>query len=181
MENAKKMILVDPVRASQLYRPTICDKKLSNLDENITKILRSNLPADEKAKRYASSLKQLKYYDKPVVAKTDPDNDILGSVQPLLRRKAKRLLKRVKPHVTLRDDGEIVHNANLIPHSDISELLNDTLTKRSEEIPVGWVEFADVLKRARTPRSLIVNEKLRKYMNPRSKKTIEKRKWEEFN
>jgi hypothetical protein len=69
MENAKKMILVDPVRASQLYRPTIGDKKLSNLDENITKLLRSNLPADEKAKRYASSLKQLKYYDKPVVAK----------------------------------------------------------------------------------------------------------------
>jgi len=180
MENAKKMILMDPARASQLYRPSISDKKLSNLDETITNILRSNLPADEKAKRYAASLKQLKYYDKPVVAKSDPDKDILKSIQPQLRRKAARLLKQVKPHVTLGDDGEIVHDANLIPHSDISDLLNETLTKHSTEKPTGWKEFADVLKRARTPRELIANDSLRKYMNPRSKKTIKKRKWEEF-
>jgi len=180
MENAKKMILVDPARASQLYRPTISDKKLNNLDESITKILKSNLPVDEKAKRYRSSLKQLKYYDKPADVKPDPDKDIVKSTKPHLRRKAARLLKQIKPHMTLSDDGEIVHNANLIPHSDIGELLNETLTKQSAEKPTGWIEFADVLKRARVPRELIINDKLRQYLNPRSKKTIKKRKWENF-
>jgi hypothetical protein len=181
MDNAKKLLLVDPARASQLYRPNIFDKKLSGLDDNISSILRSNLPADVKAKRYAASLKQLRYYDKPVVQKVAQDEDVLNSIEPKLRGKAKRLLKHVKPYVRLNEEGEVVHGNNLISNSDIGELLNEALTKgATEKKPVGWVEFADALKRARTPRELINNDKIWTYMNPRSKKTIRKRHWEQF-
>jgi hypothetical protein len=178
MDNTKKLLLVDPNKAAQLYRPTISDKKLGALDLDISDILNSDLPDDEKAKRYIIALKAHRKYESPAVpTKPDPDTDIIKSIQPELRIKAKRLLKHIKPHVTFSDKGELVHDANLVDDSDITELLSETLSKNSEEKPIGWIEFADTLKRAHTPRHLIKNEKLWKYLNPRSKKTISKRKW----
>jgi hypothetical protein len=177
MDNAKKLLLVDPSKASQLYRPTISDKKLSKLDQDITETLNNDLPDDEKAKRYMLALKTYRRYTAPIVTKGDVDDSIIQTVQPELRIKAKRLLKHIKPHVKLSED-QLVHGNSLIDDSSISELLNEALTKDSAEKPIGWVEFADTLKRAKTPRELIRNEKLWTYMNPKSRKTITKRNWQ---
>ena len=178
MDHAKKMLLVDPSRASQLYRPTITDRKLSQLDTDIDSILNSSMSDDEKAKRYLMVLNQHRTYVTPVTAKADQDVGILKDVQPDLRVKAKRLLKRIKPHVSLSEDNELVHDNQLVDDSNISELLNSALVNIGEDKPIGWMEFADTLKRAHAPRQLIRNEKLWTYMNPRSKKTIMKRKWQ---
>jgi hypothetical protein len=180
MEHTKKLLLIDPSRAAQLYRPTTSDKKLSKLDEDISSTLNSDLPDDEKAKRYMLTLKSLRFFDQPLAAPAaDPDVDILDSVEPQVRRKAKRLLKRVKPHLRLSDDGEIVHGAQLVPDSDIIDLLNSTLTNTGSK-PKGWTAFADTLKRARVPRELISNDKLWTYINPKSQRSIRSRGWEEF-
>ena len=67
MEHAKKLLLVDP------GRPSAAEKKLSSLDEDITRILNSNLPADEKAKRYSQTLQNFKYFDTTKPRHLDPE------------------------------------------------------------------------------------------------------------
>jgi hypothetical protein len=178
MENAKKLLLVDPARATQLYRPTITDKKLSTLDHEISSVLNSELPDDEKVKRYSMCLKSYRVLDGYNTPKSNPDENILKSVPSSVRPKAKRLLKHIKPYTKWSDEGEIVGKERVVPYSDISELMTETLSsKPSDKKPLGWEEFADTLKRARTPRELIGNDKLWKYMNPKSKKTVTKRRW----
>jgi hypothetical protein len=181
MENAKKLLLVDPSRATQLYRPTIKDRKLSQLDENITNILDSHEPEDQKVKRYLTALKQFRYYESPPPVKSEVDEKILDAVAPpQVRTKAKRLLKRIKPQLRLSDDLELVHDKELIENSDISELLSDALTKTASNNPKGWREFADTLKRSRVPRELVTNDKLWRHLNPVSKRAIIKRRWQHF-
>jgi hypothetical protein len=178
MENAKKLLLVDPSRATQLYRPTITDKKLSTLDHDISSILNSDLPDDEKAKRYSASLKTYRVLDTHDIAKADPDKEILNAIPSVIKPKAKRLLKHIKPYVKWSDEGEIVSRNEVVPYSNISELMTESLSETSStKRPKGWEEFADTLKRARTPRELIRNQKLWSYMNPKSKRTVEKRRW----
>jgi len=174
-------MLVDPSKAAQLYRPTITDRKLSALDKDISETLNSQEPDDVKAKRYLAALKQHRYYDMPTPAKLDDSDTVVQAIDPQVRTKAKRLLKRIKPHLRLSDEGELVHNKDLIEHSDISELLASATSRSTDKNPKGWIEFADTLKRARVPRELIDNDKLWKYMNPLSKITLKKRKWEEFS
>jgi hypothetical protein len=144
MDNAKKLLLVDPARATQLYRPTITDRKLSQLDSDIDSILNSSMSDDEKAKRYLVALRQHRKHSTPAAAKPDPDVDILKDVQPALRIKAKRLLKHIKPHVRMSEAKELVHDKQLVDDSDISELLSSALVD-SDEKPIGWNEFADTL------------------------------------
>jgi hypothetical protein len=57
----KKMILIDPV----MYKPTLGDKKLCLLDQEISDVLNSDLPDDEKAKRYLITLKGYRYLNIP--------------------------------------------------------------------------------------------------------------------
>ena len=218
MDHAKKMLLVDPARLTSivgtapsaivpesapttaetrdhlrtLYRPSMVDKQLSKLDADIVDTLNSNLPDDEKAKRYAMSLRAYRYYEPKTLPfdrygararqrdeDEDDDDDLLQSTPLPLRRKAKRLLKSVKPYARWNDDGEIVYRNELVPHSDVGELiasaLDSSTTKKTR--PKGYEAFADALKRARTPKEFINNENLWSYLNPKSSKTIKKRQW----
>lgn len=178
MEHAKKLILVDPEsRSTHLYHPTIIDKKLGRLDQDITNVLNSELNDDEKAKRYSMVLSDFRRYQTPILHTKDPETKIIKAIPSEMRIKAKRLYKRIKPHVKLSDDGELVSRDMLVEDSNIAELLGNALTKKSDDKPPGWIEFADTLKRAGASQQLIANENLWKYMNPRSKKTISKRKW----
>ena len=186
MDNAKKLLLVDPSRAAQLYRPTTTDKKLSSLDREIEAALNSSLPDDEKAKRYLTVLKDYRKYEQPTPAPDSKDEDVLKEVPEIYRPIAKRLLKHIKPHITWSDAGEIIHKQSLVPDSNISELLSDaveekTATKKekpkTEDRPVAWEEFATTLNRARTPKHLIRNKQLWSYLKPRSRATYAKRGW----
>ena len=82
MDNAKKLLLVDPSRATQLYRPTITDRKLSALDQDISDALNSTEPEDVKAKRYIAALKQHRYYESPPIAIPDSDATIVKNIDP---------------------------------------------------------------------------------------------------
>jgi hypothetical protein len=191
MDHAKKMLLVDPAKLTALtansstgssgqlnesYRSTIVDKQLSKLDRDIAETLSTNLADDEKAKIYSTILRKYRYFEqKP--AKSD-DIDVIKSVPFSLRSKAARLLKHIKPYARWSDTHEIVGKNELVQNSDIGELLTAALRDEDIAAPRGLGEFADVLKRARTPKELIGNRNLWKYMNPRSKKTIKMRGWE---
>jgi hypothetical protein len=182
MENAKKLLLVDPARAAELYRPTITDKKLGALDQQVSDVLSSNMPDDQKAKRYCTILKAFRDIENRDIPKYDSDSTILNSVPSNIRPKAKRLLKHIKPFARWNDEGEIAGRDSLVPYSSLSDLLTETVTEQgAAKQPKGWREFADVLKTARTPRDLIPNQKLWTYMNPKSKRTIKKRRWLEYD
>jgi hypothetical protein len=176
MENAKKLLLVDPSRATQLYRPTITDKKLGSLDRDMADVLNSDLPDDEKSKRYLMILKTYRKFDTNEQPKADPDLDILNSVPSNVRIKAKRLLKHIKPHVRWSDEGEIANRGSLVPYSNISELLTETVSETSgRKRPIGWEEFADTLKRSKAPKDLISNQQLWTYMTPKTRRTARRR------
>ena len=58
MEHAKKFVLVDP----RMYRPSMPEKRLSSLDEEIHSILNNDLPDDQKANLYMTKLNKFKSY-----------------------------------------------------------------------------------------------------------------------
>src|SRR6266516_1594948 len=61
MEHTKKLILVDP----RFSRPTMKDKVLSRLDDDISSILDSDVSDEVKARNYASALSRFKAISSP--------------------------------------------------------------------------------------------------------------------
>jgi hypothetical protein len=182
MDHVKKLMLVDPATMQHaattppatlppatlphtLYRPTPIDRKLSSLDADVSSILNSDLPDDEKAKHYLLALRRYRHFEAAPSEKPDPVKDILTSVKPDLQIKAKRLLKQIKPHIRWSEEGELVTDENeLVPDSSLAELLNEASSKESKDDVIGLQEFAKTLKRSDTPKHLIWNERLRRYM-----------------
>ena len=60
MEHAKKLKLVEP----KLFCPSMREKTLTRLDEEIEKTLNSDLPDGEKAIKYIEALILFKIFDK---------------------------------------------------------------------------------------------------------------------
>ena len=145
MEHAKKYVLVDP----QMYRPSMPEKSLSALDQVIRSTLDSDLPDDEKAKLYVSTLKRFKAYDKTAKPpKPTIDSELIGAMPPNQQYKAKKLLRLIKdnPDIDWSDKGELIYKQSLIPKSHVADLFEDALsTKRPVDGPIGWEEFNEGL------------------------------------
>jgi len=181
---AKKMLLVDPaslpsgiissILPSSL-RPSVTDKILGRLDQSISDVLNSDLPDDVKAKRYLASLRESRYLETPKPA--DPMESILKSVPTEERIKAKRILSHIKPSVRWSDEGELVHDSEVVPDSSLAELLTEASKKETKDDPIGWNEFAEELKKVNTPHSFVANDKLRRLIRvKRRKRTLKKDK-----
>lgn len=182
MEFAKKMLLVDPARLAaiatttnnsikDIYRPSIVDKQLSTLDNEISNVLNSSLPDDEKAKQYMVTLRNYRVFDPKPIKVDETEQEILRSVPKELKPKARKLLKQIKPHVRWSDKGEIASEKELIPDSNMGELLTTALELGSfKKRPTGFDTFANVLKRADTPHELIHNESLWAQVNSKPRK-----------
>ena len=173
MEHAKKLMLIEP----KLFRPSMREKTLSRLDDDIQKTLDSDLPDGEKAAKYIAALHRYKYYDSPneiVEEKTTSESDILDTVPNNQRHKAKRILEHLKrdPSLKVNDNGEISYNQQTIPQSHLGDLLNDVLMKKSsKEGPRGWEEFSKSLKSVDVPKDLVENTRRWNLMHPAIKQT----------
>jgi len=165
MEHAKKYMLVTP----EMYRPSMPEKSLSNLDREIQSTLNSDLPDDQKAKMYAITLKKYKTHDnntrpKPKINLVD---ELADSLPPSQQYKAKKLLRFVKdnPDIDWTDNGELVYKQTVIPQSHVSDLFGDALaTKRPVDGPIRWEEFNNVLDSSKVPSTLA---KRRKKVRPK--------------
>lgn len=154
----RKMVLINPEQAS-LYKPSVAEKKLSTLDHDINQILNSDLPDDEKAKRYTATLKTHRLLSMPSAKRIDAEAEILSSIEPVEEQtRARELLKMIKPYLSWNDDGEIVVNDRVVPFSNVTNLLSNLMSARSRK-PEGWSELADILSTAKVPRQLIRNQK----------------------
>jgi len=183
MDHVKKMILIDP----KMYRPSMRDKSLSALDTEIDSILNSEIPHDEKAKRYNAILNKFRAHTNPTQAKTPVidqlEPEILKAVPPNQAYKAKRLLDHLKKQadVDWSTSGELIYRQRNIPDSNIIDLINDVLKTKSTEAPNGWEAFAKSLENA--PQELIGNTERRRFIRepttPKRKRT-KKHNWIEY-
>jgi len=171
MEHAKKLLLVDPARQ------TASEKKLSKLDEDISRILNSDMPPDKKAKWYSQALQSAKYFDSTRPKQISPETQLVHSMPSNLQGQAKQMLDKIHPFVSWSDSGELVYKDSVVPFSNIAELLTEVLQQRSSQDPdpVGWHEFAQTLKEADVPQELIRRAAARTYINQLTPKVVKKR------
>ena len=164
MQHAKKFILVDqPTYEKRMVRDTLTvapppafqspslstpfssigDRRLSEFDGEMRSIPDTYQPDDVKVKLYPNALSKYKFTSErtPTAAvKTSvrdelTEEEILDSVPPTVRHKAKRLLRHVResPDVSWNDRGELVYKQTIVPNSNIVELMNDVLRLKTSD------------------------------------------------
>jgi len=168
MEHAKKYVLVDPA----MYRPSaaaatpVIAAVSSSLDKEIQQTLDSQLPDDEKAKLYVSTLRRYKAYNqKPAPPKLNLETELSGSLPPSQQHKAKKLLRILKenPDIDWTDKGELIYKQSVVPKSHVTDLFADALSaKRSIDGPIGWETFDEGL--TAVPQTLVKRRKPSKWI-----------------
>ena len=182
----KKMVLVDP---TQLYVKTtpvpdpMADSILS-LDGEIKQILdSSHASVHDKALAYQQSLQKYikridqfshrQSYAEPhqrrlETESTQPDDSLIkiekrtvDSLPSSLQRKGSLLMNYLKEAANIgwNERGELKIKDQLIPGTNISDLVHETLrTRKLDTAPKGWKLYADVLKESNIPKDLIGNK-----------------------
>lgn len=94
------------------------------------------------------------------------DNSIIESVPKKLRSNCARVLKRLRKAPTALiswdDRGCVTIKGRKIPHSNITDLVNDIIRPRKQAKAIGRQQFAKVLQTLNIPREFIGN---RAYFN----------------
>src|SRR6266516_871051 len=153
MEHTKKMVLVDP----RFARPTMTDKLLSGLDNDISNILNSDASDEAKARSYMVALSRFKTFSSPPRGLPRgpppplPPQAAVAAVPALLPKAApvtyktskppKRLHKRAKPKLPAVDDPSFWQRELRTPSKRNLgtqwTLLGDTPTKRKKQTGKG--------------------------------------------
>ena len=79
-----------------------------------------------------------------------------------MKTRAQALLARLKERedaITWDDRGQVILKGDLIPKSNISDLISDAMRSRKHFNPVGVREFYDILYEINIPKDLVRNEK----------------------
>ena len=79
----------------------------------------------------------------------DPiEREVLNSVPKTMRKKAELLVNRMKNSPTMRwtKKGELVYKGQVVPNTNVADLVNDALRRRKHFEPQGWQTFARALK-----------------------------------
>src|SRR5215471_16238363 len=152
MDYAKKIPLTEHNIQPLVQQPVIEQGQpptiRSHLDFEMSRILRSEVPDDEKAKLYSNALRRYRFYHEPA-SKPDPVAQMTNQMLPQHMIKATRLLKYLKPYINFNEDFELVYDGQTIPLSNVVKLAENAVQRKTGEKPIGWAEFADVLKRER--------------------------------
>ena len=122
------------------------------------------MPDDEKAKLYATSVRNYRYFQAPqsqydslqstLAQRQAEDDSLLETIPGELMPKARHLLKLIKPHVRLSDEGEFATSeGGVIPLSNIGDLIESALNKKKST--KGLHEFIELLKRTGVPEEFI--------------------------
>ena len=190
MQHAKKMLLVDPERL-----PQQSTRRMSPLDSEIEKTLKDHMPDDVKAKLYYSILS--KYANKATSSDTpispwqqqhrqqndEIEDELLQSVPPDIRYKAKRIVRLLRSNrdVEWNGHGQFIYRQQLIPNSNIIDLVSDILSEKTlSSPPIGWEQFADALNDSGVTKDLVPNVKRWKYISqskiqsPKMSKSVRK-------
>ena len=145
------------------------DKTLSSLDSEMKETLNSDVPEDDKVRRYLSALsKYWSYKDlKPIETARDFESRVVNSVPISQQYKARRLMDYLKrdPDVNWSDKGELIYRQSLIPNSYIVDIMSDFLKKNTVgENPLGQEQVLTSLSNQNIPQGLVTNAKKWRYI-----------------
>ena len=187
MEHVKRLVLMPEHMAENTTqsKPLVppLTSQVNHLDSEMDSLLkRQDITQDEKARLYS----HLNYYDKrmsqpvrvsvvsskPTTEKPEtqpepvglPDNietDILESVPPTMKTRARQLVKKLKENkdlITWDDKALLVYEGKPIPGSNVVDLVNDALRHRKNFNPHGWRLFAKALSDVNIPEGIVRNE-----------------------
>ena len=177
MNKQKKDMLMDPVayekHMSKIALTTPEERRQSEMDLEMRKVLESDEPDDIKVLKYSQVLAKMRNIRKPLEDNIIDDKYILDSISENVRHKAKRLLDKVKESNELEWNkyGELIYKQTPIPNSDIVQLLTDILKTRTYEKPVGWHDFAEALAGSidRMDKDIVPNQSSWKIMSGKTK------------
>ena len=187
------MALVDPrllegLQQHQQQFQTPIMKAMSSLDGDMQGILsRHDVAPDEKVKLYNQVLQRyINYHDQRQTAAQAPvqvsltsqdtssspevadsiERETLESVPPRMKKKAQLLINRIKAHPQMKwsDRGELVYKDEVMPNTNVADLVNDVLRRRKHFEPHGWQTFAHALKEMNVPQDLIGHQERWKWM-----------------
>ena len=90
------------------------------------------------------------------------DEMIVRGIPKNMKTRAQALLARLKERedaITWDERGQVILKGDLIPKSNISDLISDAMRFRKHFNPVGVQQFYDVLYEINVPKDLVRNEK----------------------
>jgi hypothetical protein len=155
---------------------------INTMDSDMMSVLNNaNLSPYEKWLRYSQTLNRyLQYRDaavrKPLMldivgsgsgeaasSTSEPLNldFVIDSIPLNFRPKARLLLHRLllEPDFSVvQPSGEVQLADNVLPRSNIVDLISDVVRKRKNFSPVGWQQFASYLRKINIPRDWIGND-----------------------
>ena len=97
----------------------------------------------------------------------DPiEQEVANTVPQSMKKKAQLLVKRIKNSPTMRwtDKGELVYKDQIVPNTNVVDLVNDALRRRKRIQPEGWQTFARALKETNVPQDLIGHQERWEWM-----------------
>ena len=185
--------LLESLQWQQQEFQTPMSKAMSTLDSDMQGILsRHDVPPDEKVKLYNQTLQRfINYHDQRQMAAKAPvqvamvdsgttspsadtspvmadaiEKELLESVPPRMKKKAQLLINRMKAHPQLSwsDRGELVYKDQIVPDTNVADLVNDMLRRRKHFEPHGWQTFARALKETNVPQDLIGHQERWQWM-----------------
>ena len=178
MNHARKMILIEPEALERMQVPTSAPNHnaVSRIDQNMSAILEDpNLADFDKWKQYNDQLQRffqkMSLSRKPVQLDLQPGDDTVQRAADPVRsqtilaapktfqRKAEALYDRLRQAdvITWDNRGEVTIAGNLIPTSNITDLIGDAIRDRKQFNPVGAVTFMRTLKDLHIPMEFIGN------------------------
>ena len=89
--------------------------------------------------------------------------DVVDTVPKTMQGKARRLMERLKRHMSWTVRGELIHEGVPVVGSNVVDLANDLLRKRKTD-PTGWQPFARQLRAMNLPMELVGNVARRDYI-----------------
>lgn len=189
MEHAKKMVLLSQEALKHMRKevePKSHDP-VTDLDTQMNDILKSSLDDREKWKQYQQVLQRFLYYSqesrKPIslTLKEDPSliedgeknmkgnatvspmeiENILHTMPATARKRAELLCQRLQESSSFNwnTNGEVSINNEVIPGTNIVDLINDAVRNRKYTNPKGWEQFARVLHDLHVPQEFINNSR----------------------
>ena len=90
------------------------------------------------------------------------DEMIVRGIPKNMKTRAQALLARLKERedaITWDERGQVILKGDLIPKSNISDLISDAMRSRKHFNPVGVREFYDIIYEINIPKDLVRNEK----------------------
>ena len=145
----RKLVVLEPQVYEKLKpRQNVEERILSDLDQQMNKILTSTLSEHEKVKLYNEALQKSRFFEKKrrpqkTKEKPIPESTLLkGYKKPA---HARRVLRAVRENRSSgwNEKGNLMIDGEAIPNSDIKKLLHSTLHRADETLP-GWNEFTSV-------------------------------------